>query len=124
MLRSLAALLLLTAAASADTADGEALKAMPWDWRPWRWRDRARVELLRRRYEFSEVGGLAGVPATQQRLPFFEMIFEGMPLTAVGPRAGAPADRASARPAASAERCQMIMNLGSSGFGPQLRQPR
>ena len=31
MLRSLAALLLLTAAASADTADGEALKAMTWD---------------------------------------------------------------------------------------------
>lgn len=31
MLRSLAALLLLTTAASADTADGEALKAMSWD---------------------------------------------------------------------------------------------
>ena len=31
MLRPLAALLLLTAAAQADTADGEALKAMTWD---------------------------------------------------------------------------------------------
>ena len=31
MLRSLAALLIMTAPASADTADGEALKAMTWD---------------------------------------------------------------------------------------------
>jgi ABC-type uncharacterized transport system YnjBCD substrate-binding protein len=31
MLRSLAALLLLSTAAAADTADGEALKAMTWD---------------------------------------------------------------------------------------------
>ena len=31
MLRSLAALLLLSTAAPADTADGEALKAMTWD---------------------------------------------------------------------------------------------
>ena len=31
MLRSLAALLLLTTATQADTADGEALKAMTWD---------------------------------------------------------------------------------------------
>ncbi len=56
------------------------IKALPWDWRPWRRIDRQRVLALRRRYRLRSVGGLPSQRATHQRLSFFEMTFGRAPL--------------------------------------------
>ncbi|GIV96431.1 MAG: hypothetical protein KatS3mg057_1088 [Herpetosiphonaceae bacterium] len=74
------------AANERNTPWAHALRHGPWgryNW-PWgrlRWRE---VALLRQRYGLNKLGGIPGKPATQQRLPFFEMAFPGVPLTILG----------------------------------------
>jgi hypothetical protein len=62
------------------------LRALPWNWQPWRSLSRRRVEWLMDRYSLRNVGGYARQKrrATQQRLSFFEMAFERLPLTIFG----------------------------------------
>jgi hypothetical protein len=42
------------------------------------------IDWLRRRYQLESLGGLPGRPETQQRLSFFELVFEAAPLTVLG----------------------------------------
>jgi len=60
------------------------LAQMPWNptfapVRQWK-----QIEWLRRRYQLESLGGLPGRPETQQRLSFFELVFEAAPLTVLG----------------------------------------
>jgi hypothetical protein len=42
------------------------------------------ITWLRRRYHLESLGGLPGRPETQQRLSFFELVFDAAPLTVLG----------------------------------------
>jgi hypothetical protein len=74
------------AAHAAGSEWAESLRSGPWAYplrlfRDVRWRQ---VEQLRRKYSLDKLGGDAKQPRTHQRLSFFEMGFDKVPLTILG----------------------------------------
>jgi hypothetical protein len=60
------------------------LAQMPWSAALAPSRQWDQIGWLRRRYQLETLGGLPGRPETQQRLSFFELVFEAAPLTVLG----------------------------------------